>query len=131
MTETDHNPVETIKTKITKLMERNEALLASIETVQQHQLQEKEGSLQREMDDPDPQPLSAKIWNTPVPENFKVPSLSSYDGKGNPVQHVMAFNTRMSVVGVVDYKGNNPMLQINYNKKKITNNNNSKLLRTR
>lgn len=63
MTNTDHNAVETMKTQIA-LLEKNEALQASIEIVQQQQRQEKE-SQHGDMDDPDPQPLSAEIWNAP------------------------------------------------------------------
>jgi regulator of replication initiation timing len=61
MTDTDHTAVETMKTQIAQLLEKNEALQASMETIQQQH--EKEGSQHGEMDDPDPQPLSAKIWN--------------------------------------------------------------------
>ena len=36
------------------------------------------------------------------PKNFKAPSLSSYDGKSDPVEHITVFNTRMAVVGAAD-----------------------------
>jgi TolA-binding protein len=93
--------VETMKTQIAQLMERNEALQASIETVQQQQQQEKE-SQHGDFEDPDPQPHSTEIWSVPVLDNFKVPSLTSYDGKGKPVEHVTTFNIRMAVVGAAD-----------------------------
>jgi len=46
--------------------------------------------------------LSAEIWNAPVPEGFKCPSLSSYDGKSDPVEHITSFNTRMDVLMAPD-----------------------------
>jgi len=82
-------------------MERNEALQALIETVRQQHQQGKE-SQHDDFEDPDPQPLSAKIWNAPVPENFKAPSITSYDGKGDPVEHITSFNTCMAIVGVIN-----------------------------
>lgn len=92
---------ETMKAQIAQLMEQNEALLASMETIQ-HQHHEKTDSHHGEMDEPEPQPLSAEIWNAPVPENFKPPHLPAFDGKGDSSEHVTVFNTRMSMYGTAD-----------------------------
>lgn len=54
------------------------------------------------MDDPKPQPLSAEIWGAPVPENFKPPHLSAFNGKSDPMEQVTTFNTRMAIVGAPD-----------------------------
>jgi len=51
--------VETMQTQIVKLIEHNEALQASLETIQQQQNLEKEDSHHGELDEPEPQPLSA------------------------------------------------------------------------
>jgi len=93
---------ETMKAQIAKLIKQNEALHASVETIQQQQLQEKTGSHHGDPMKPEPQPLSTKIWNALVPENFKPPHLSTFDGRGDPMEHVTAFNTRMVVVGAAD-----------------------------
>ena len=37
-------------------------------------------------------------WNAPVPDKFKPPHLSTFDGRGDPMEHVTAFNTHMAVV---------------------------------
>jgi hypothetical protein len=76
--------VETMRTHITQLMEQNEALQVSMETIQQQQHQKKEDSHYGDLDEPEPQTLSVEIWNEPVPEGFKSSSLSSFDGKGDP-----------------------------------------------
>jgi len=72
-----------------------------METIQQ-QHHEREESQQGDRDDPDPQLLLAEIWNAPIPENFKPPSLTSFDDKGDSMEHVTVFNTRMAIVRVTD-----------------------------
>ncbi|XP_039687900.1 uncharacterized protein [Medicago truncatula] len=91
-----------MKSQIAQLLEQNEALLASVETIQQQQMQERTDSHHGELDEPEPQPFSAEIWNAPVPENFKPPHLPTFNGRGDPSEHVTVFNTRMSVYGVAD-----------------------------
>jgi len=41
-------------------------------------------------------------WNAPVLDNFKPPHLSTFDGRGDPMEHVTTFNTRMVVVGAAN-----------------------------
>jgi len=102
MTESsDHDVVEAMKLQIAQLQERNEAIQASMETIQYHH-REKEESMLDDLSDPDPQPLSAEIWNALVLENFKPPSLLSLNGKSDPKQHITTFNTRISVVGAAE-----------------------------
>ena len=94
--------LESMRTQLAQLKDHNDALQASMETMQQKQLEEKEESHHGELDDPEPQPLSTEIWDAPVPEGFKPPHLSTFDGKNDPMEHVTAFNTRMAVVGAPD-----------------------------
>jgi len=93
---------ETLRTQLTQLRDQNEALQASMETIQQKQQEEKVKSHHGEMDNPEPQPLSTEIWMAPILENFKPPHLSSFDGKSDPMEHVTAFNTRMAFAGEPD-----------------------------
>ncbi|KEH42378.1 hypothetical protein MTR_1g068935 [Medicago truncatula] len=93
-----HEAVAALKIQIKQLQRQNEALHASMESIQQQQHDKDEGH-QDEIGDLDPQPLSAEIWNAPVPENFNSPPLSSFDGKSDPAQHITAFNTQMTIVG--------------------------------
>lgn len=94
--------LESLRTQLAQLKEHNEALQGSMETLQQKQLEEKDESNHGEMDDPEPQPSSAEIWGAPVPENFKPPHLSVFDGKSDPMEHITTFNTSMAVVGAPD-----------------------------
>lgn len=94
--------LESLKTQLAQLREHNEALQVSMETIQQKQQEDWDESHHGEMDDPEPQPLSVEIWAAPVPENFKPPHLSTFDGKSDPMEHVTAFNTCMAVVGAPD-----------------------------
>jgi hypothetical protein len=73
-----------------------------METIQQQQHQEKEDSHHGDLDELEPQPLSAEIWNAPVPEGFESPSRSSFDGKGDPVEHITSFNTYLAVIMAPD-----------------------------
>jgi len=73
-----------------------------METIQQQQQIGKEGSHHGKLYEPDSQPLTAEIWNVLVPEDFKLPSLSSFDGKDDPVEHITSFNTRMAANGAPD-----------------------------
>jgi len=93
---------ETMRTQIALLLEQNEALQASVETIQHKQNQEKKDSHHNELSEPEPQPLSADIWGAPVPEAFKSPLLSSFDSKGDPFEHITSFNTRMAVIMAPD-----------------------------
>lgn len=50
----------------------------------------------------DPRTLAANIWDAHVPENFKLPSLVSFNGKRNLHEHVVANNTQMVIIEVYD-----------------------------
>jgi len=93
---------ETMRTQIVQLIEQNEALQASVETIQQQQIQERARSHHDEPIEPEPQPLLAEIWSTPIPDNFKPPHLSTFEGRGDPMEHVTAFNNRVVVIGAAD-----------------------------
>jgi len=93
---------ETLRTQLAQLREQNEALQASMETSQQKQHEEKDESHHSEMEDLEPQPLSAEIWGAPVPKNFKPAHLSPFDGKSDTMEHITTINTRMSIVGAPD-----------------------------
>ena len=93
---------ETMRAQIAQLIEQNETLHASVETIQQQQMQEKAGSHHGEPIEPEPQPLSVEIWNAPIQDNFKPPHLATFDGRGDPMEHVTAFNNRMVVVEAAD-----------------------------
>ena len=50
----------------------------------------------------EPQPLSHEMWDDQVPENFKAPSLVSYDGKTDPQEHIIVVNNQMAIVAPSD-----------------------------
>lgn len=58
---------EVMKAQIAQLLEQNKALLTLVETIQQKQHQEKADFHHGDLDEPEPQPLPAEIWNAPVP----------------------------------------------------------------
>ena len=80
------------------MRQQNEALQDSMQTLQQQSQVEDEP----EEEELEPQPLSHEIWEDQVPENFKPPSLTSYDGKTDPQEHIIAINNQMAIVAPSD-----------------------------
>ncbi|MCI57815.1 hypothetical protein A2U01_0079066, partial [Trifolium medium] len=39
------------------------------------------------------QPLAQALWDTQVPPNFKIPHLPTFDGKTDPLEHLMTVGT--------------------------------------
>jgi hypothetical protein len=42
----------------------------------------------------EPRSLAHAIWDAHVPENFKSPHLPTFDGKSNPLEHLIAVATQ-------------------------------------
>ncbi|GAU50470.1 hypothetical protein TSUD_137230 [Trifolium subterraneum] len=49
------------------------------------------------------QPLSQALWDTQVPPNFKIPHLPTFDGKTDPLEHLMAVGTQTSIIGAEEH----------------------------
>ncbi|GAU40790.1 hypothetical protein TSUD_348870 [Trifolium subterraneum] len=45
------------------------------------------------------QPLRQSLWDSKVPDNFKSPHLPTFDGKTDPVEHLMAVGTQTAIIG--------------------------------
>ncbi|KAL2497429.1 Uncharacterized protein Adt_22979 [Abeliophyllum distichum] len=53
-----------------------------------------------EVDDDDENlPFSAGIRNAPIPQEFRVPKITPYTDKGDPLDHVNTYKTEMSLRG--------------------------------
>lgn len=50
----------------------------------------------------DPKPLSDEIWGAQMLEKFKLPPLVTFDEKRDPRKHIIAINTLMEIIGIVD-----------------------------
>ncbi|MCI42139.1 hypothetical protein A2U01_0063375, partial [Trifolium medium] len=51
----------------------------------------------------DSQPLTQALWETQVPPNFKIPHLPTFDGKTDPLEHLMAVGTQTSIIGAEEH----------------------------
>ncbi|KAK2427854.1 hypothetical protein QL285_026409 [Trifolium repens] len=51
----------------------------------------------------DSQPLAQTLWDARVPENFKTPHLSAFDGKTDPSEQLMAVGTTTAIIGAADH----------------------------
>ena len=80
------------------LREQNEILQDSLNILQLQSIEDGE----QEMDILEPQPLSQVIWDNQVLENFKLLSLTSFDGKTDPLEHIISINNQMAIIGPSD-----------------------------
>jgi hypothetical protein len=51
----------------------------------------------------DSQPLSETLWDAEVPAKFKIPQLSSFDGKTDLLEHLMAVGTQTAIIGASEH----------------------------
>ncbi|GAU33301.1 hypothetical protein TSUD_279790 [Trifolium subterraneum] len=49
------------------------------------------------------QPLRQSLWDSKVPENFKSPHLPTFDGKTDPVEHLLAMGTQTAIIGAPEH----------------------------
>ncbi|MCI40553.1 hypothetical protein A2U01_0061786, partial [Trifolium medium] len=49
------------------------------------------------------QPLAQDLWDTQVPPNFKIHHLPTFDGKTDPLEHLMAVGTQTSIIGAEEH----------------------------
>ncbi|GAU38581.1 hypothetical protein TSUD_322580 [Trifolium subterraneum] len=49
------------------------------------------------------QPLRQSLWDSKVPDNFKSPHLPTFDGKTDPVEHLMAVGTQTAIIGALEH----------------------------
>ncbi|WJX88497.1 hypothetical protein P8452_70580 [Trifolium repens] len=49
------------------------------------------------------QPLAQQLWDAQVPPNFKIPQLPSFDGKSDPLEHLMAVGTQTAILGAEEH----------------------------
>ena len=47
--------------------------------------------------------FSDAVMNEPIPEKFKMPSLTPYDGTTDPADHIEAFSSWMRLHGIHEY----------------------------
>ncbi|GAU40667.1 hypothetical protein TSUD_397790 [Trifolium subterraneum] len=51
----------------------------------------------------DSQPLAQALWDAQVPANFKIPQLPTFEGKTDPLEHLMAVDTQTAIKGVEEH----------------------------
>ncbi|GAU32939.1 hypothetical protein TSUD_153560 [Trifolium subterraneum] len=49
------------------------------------------------------QPLTQALWESQVPTNFKIPQLPTFEGKSDPLEHIMAVGTQTTIIGAEDH----------------------------
>ncbi|GAU43838.1 hypothetical protein TSUD_371170 [Trifolium subterraneum] len=51
------------------------------------------------------QPLRQALWDSKVPDNFKSPHLLTFDGKTDPLEHLMVVGTQTAIIGAPEHLG--------------------------
>ncbi|GAU19014.1 hypothetical protein TSUD_193520 [Trifolium subterraneum] len=65
---------------------------------------EKEREEEAELDNiQDSQPLAQALWDAQVPANFKIPQLPTFEGKTDPLEHLMAVGTQTAIIGAEEH----------------------------
>jgi hypothetical protein len=49
------------------------------------------------------QPLAQALWDAQVPPNFEIPQLPSFDGKTDPLEHLMTVGTQIAIIGAEEH----------------------------
>ncbi|GAU41814.1 hypothetical protein TSUD_299800 [Trifolium subterraneum] len=49
------------------------------------------------------QPLRLALWDSKVPDNFKSPHLPTFDGKTDPLEHLMVVGTQNTIIGAPEH----------------------------
>ncbi|GAU30847.1 hypothetical protein TSUD_365550 [Trifolium subterraneum] len=54
----------------------------------------------------DSQPLAQALWDAQVPANFKIPQLPTFEGKTDPLEHLMTVGTQTAIIGAEEHLKN-------------------------
>ncbi|GAU32075.1 hypothetical protein TSUD_53430 [Trifolium subterraneum] len=65
---------------------------------------EKEKEEEAELDNiQDSQPLAQALWDAQVPANLKIPQLPTFEGKTDPLEHLMVVGTQTAIIGAEEH----------------------------
>jgi hypothetical protein len=80
-------------------------LQSKVAEIQKEREEEKEAEANQDSEEEveDSQPLVQALWDAQVPANFKIPQLPSFDGKTDPLEHLMAVGTHTTIIGVEEH----------------------------
>jgi hypothetical protein len=76
-------------------------LQSKVAEIQKEREEENEAEANHDSDEEElesSQPLIQALWDAQVPANFKIPQLPSFDGKTDPLEHLMAVGTQTSII---------------------------------
>ncbi|MCH85525.1 hypothetical protein A2U01_0006371, partial [Trifolium medium] len=96
---TGNGPINQLKATVEEVLRQNTVLRAAMEKIEQ----------ERAADDGPgdevlaTQPLAQALWDAPVPENFKIPNLPTFEGRTDPLEHLMAVGTQLAIIGAAEH----------------------------
>ncbi|PNX91901.1 hypothetical protein L195_g015026 [Trifolium pratense] len=79
---------------------RLQTQIAAIEAERNEEKQKAQKAFEEEEGEAivDSQPLAQDLWDTQIHEAIKVPPLPSFDGKTDPLEHLMAVATQTAII---------------------------------
>ncbi|KAK2450503.1 hypothetical protein QL285_009616 [Trifolium repens] len=81
-------------------------LQSKVAEIEKEREEEKEAEANSDSDEEElesSQPLVQALWDAQVPANFKIPKLPSFDGKTDPLEHLMVVGTQTSIIGAEEH----------------------------
>ncbi|KAK2427748.1 hypothetical protein QL285_026309 [Trifolium repens] len=98
-------PVTAVAELALKAMGEIRRLQSKVAEIKKEREEEKEAEANQDFEEEvkDSQPLVQTLWDAQVPANFKIPQLPSFDGKTDPLEHLMAVGTQTSIIGAKEH----------------------------
>ncbi|GAU31520.1 hypothetical protein TSUD_332960 [Trifolium subterraneum] len=79
-------------------------LKAKMAALENEKAAEKEKETEEEPEEiQDSQPQAQALWDSQVPANFKIPQLPTFEGKTDPLEHLMAVGTQTAIIGAEEH----------------------------
>ncbi|KAK2427791.1 hypothetical protein QL285_026350 [Trifolium repens] len=97
----NHGPGSGFNMTLTEAVNELRRLQAKVRTMDQEKANKENDNDEDEINDS--QPLAQTLWDTRVPENFKIPHLPAFDGKTDSSEHLMAVGTQTAIIGAADH----------------------------
>jgi hypothetical protein len=100
------NPNNDHNSTLQQAMGEIRRLQSKVAEIQKEREEEREAEANQDSEEEevkDSQPLVQALWDAQVPANFKIPQLPSFDGKTDPLEHLMAVGSRTSIIGTEEH----------------------------
>jgi hypothetical protein len=99
---TNHDSNSTLQQAMSEIR-RPQSKVAEIQKEREEEKEAEANQDSGEEEVEDSQPLVQALWDAQVLANFKIPQLPSFDGKTDPLEHLMAVRTQTSIIDAEEH----------------------------